>query len=319
MCEIAIEKHKNRGIEVIELLEMLGGNNIYNLTGNDDCAYYVIEYGEIRIGEYIFGNETYKFFTLEEFYKKYPYKVGDRVLIPEYESEGRIDQMIWNGYEVDYMVYRNGCNEWYNVEELKYCNDDFYNAETKTPVGNKVKDNDMENSKSPKNEDDSLLNQLKEYFKNTPSDIIEKDWKEFDKYNEIGPTVKEYLEFVSKFKYPKSYNECCSILGYKASYDLNNIATHDVVYDYKLQRLYVLLICRNAYWKIAGEQMGFDKPWEPDFIDTKEMYYIFYKGYIEKGNQRHPDNHILIFPNPEMRDTFYENFKDLIEQCKEFL
>ena len=52
---------------------------------------------------------------------------------------------------------------------------------------------------------------------------------------------------------------------------------------------------------------------------TKEMYYIFYKGYIEKGNQRHPDNHILIFPTPEMRNAFYENFNDLIEECKELL
>jgi hypothetical protein len=49
------------------------------------------------------------------------------------------------------------------------------------------------------------------------------------------------------------------------------------------------------------------------------MYYIFYKGYIEKGNQRHPNNHILIFPTPEMRDAFYENFKKEIEECKELL
>jgi hypothetical protein len=28
---------------------------------------------------------------------------------------------------------------------------------------------------------------------------------------------------------------------------------------------------------------------------------------------------ILAFPTEEMRDTFYENFKDLIEQCKELL
>ena len=30
-------------------------------------------------------------------------------------------------------------------------------------------------------------------------------------------------------------------------------------------------------------------------------------------------NHILSFPTEEMRDAFYENFKDLIELCKEFL
>ena len=28
---------------------------------------------------------------------------------------------------------------------------------------------------------------------------------------------------------------------------------------------------------------------------------------------------VLSFPTAEMRDVFYENFKDLIEQCKELL
>lgn len=72
MYKIAFKKHKIRGAEIIELLEMLGGKNIYNFTGNDDCAYYVIEHSEIRIGEYIFGNEPYRFFTLEEFEEKFP-------------------------------------------------------------------------------------------------------------------------------------------------------------------------------------------------------------------------------------------------------
>ena len=43
-----------------------------------------------------------------------------------------------------------------------------------------------------------LLQQLKDYFDNTPREIIEKEWHEYDKYNEIGPTVKEYLEYVNK-------------------------------------------------------------------------------------------------------------------------
>ena len=30
-------------------------------------------------------------------------------------------------------------------------------------------------------------------------------------------------------------------------------------------------------------------------------------------------NSILSFPTEEMRDEFYNNFKDLIEQCKELL
>ena len=35
---------------------------------------------------------------------------------------------------------------------------------------------------------------------NTPREIIVKEWHEYDKYNEIEPTVKEYLEYVNKIK-----------------------------------------------------------------------------------------------------------------------
>lgn len=39
----------------------------------------------------------------------------------------------------------------------------------------------------------SLLEQLKEHFENTPRDVLEKEWKELSVYNEIGPTVEEYM------------------------------------------------------------------------------------------------------------------------------
>ncbi len=45
---------------------------------------------------------------------------------------------------------------------------------------------------------DAILKQLKEYFNNTPRDIIEKEWHEYDEYNKIGPTVNEYLSFVNQ-------------------------------------------------------------------------------------------------------------------------
>lgn len=38
-----------------------------------------------------------------------------------------------------------------------------------------------------------------------------------------------------------------------------------------MQDLQTLLICRNAYWKMAGEQMGFGKSWEPNWTTTECM------------------------------------------------
>ena len=40
----------------------------------------------------------------------------------------------------------------------------------------------------------------------------------------------------------------------------------NVYYGYSsFMILQKLIICRDVYWKIYGEQMGLGKPWEPDF------------------------------------------------------
>ena len=52
-----------------------------------------------------------------------------------------------------------------------------------------------------------------------------------------------------KEKYPNTYEECCEVLGRYA----------DMTYGYKkyvLHSLQMLLVCRDAYWQIAGKEMG---------------------------------------------------------------
>lgn len=40
----------------------------------------------------------------------------------------------------------------------------------------------------------TLVDELREYFENTPQDQLDKDWKEInEKYGNVGPTVDEYL------------------------------------------------------------------------------------------------------------------------------
>ena len=126
------------------------------------------------------------------------------------------------------------------------------------------------------------------------------------------------LYFITKKKeYPKTYEECCEIVHSDPKFYVD---TH--LYSGILETLYKLLICRDAYWKIAGEEMGLGKPWEPDWDDDEwpDMYYISWDGkHLEKENGYPCCNMILIFPTEEMRDAFYENFKELIETVKELL
>ncbi len=80
-----------------------------------------------------------------------------------------------------------------------------------------------------------------------------------------------------------------------------------------------LLICRDAYWKIAGEQIGLGKPWEPDSVEIFGIFYNRLEDEIEFQDVYSGANSTLEFPTAEMRDAFYKNFNDLIEQCKKLL
>ena len=139
--------------------------------------------------------------------------------------------------------------------------------------------------------------------------------------NEIEVVLGDY-EFIlkdgktyfvkKKPQYPTSYAECTEVMGWAPA--------HIEGYNGKLIKcLQKLLICRDTYWKIAGEQMGLNKPWEPDWSSDLLKYYIsFYNDEVDKCVIQY-SNKILVFPTEEMRDTFYENFKELIEICKELL
>jgi hypothetical protein len=79
-----------------------------------------------------------------------------------------------------------------------------------------------------------------------------------------------------------------------------------------------LLICKSAYWKIAGEEMGLGNPWEPDWGKSACYTICCNTNRIVFGIDKFR-NAVLAFPTKEMRDAFYENFKELIEQCKVLL
>ena len=131
-----------------------------------------------------------------------------------------------------------------------------------------------------------------------------------DENGNVINAMKIVLEKKKK-EYPKTYKECCEVIedfitigdywGYK----------HDLFVNFQK-----LILCRDAYWKIAGDEMGLGKPWEQ--CDSKVCY-----GIITVAGEIQHDTiakwRILTVPTAEMRDAFYENFKEEIEICKELL
>ena len=169
---------------------------------------------------------------------------------------------------------------------------------------------------------------LDEIHKNERFEITRNEEYEFrDENGNVINATKIVLEKKKK-EYPKTYEECCKVLNI-AVRDLdildNMLDTSEIIYRKNLDRLLnsfrKLLICRDAYWKIAGDEMGLEKPWEPS--RGSKIYFISYILSSDKLIKDYADdiyaNVILSFPTEEMRDAFYENFKSEIEQCKELL
>ena len=118
-----------------------------------------------------------------------------------------------------------------------------------------------------------------------------------------------------KPKYPQNYEECCKVLNYCC----NPSSVKTTHREELIRKFQFLLLARDAYWKIAGEEMGLGKPWTPQDTNTFSIFYDRLTGEIEKQDGYCGANSTLEFPTPEMRDAFYETFKVLIEECKELL
>ena len=152
-----------------------------------------------------------------------------------------------------------------------------------------------------------------EYY-STPKYLVRPSGYQFVDENGNVIEAKKIVLEKKKKEYPKTYEECCQYLGCDDKIPLKIIGEFTK-----------LINARNAYWKMAGEEMGLGKPWEPDYTEESYeqgcpiKYVIYYTGtHITKERKCTP-SYILTFPTEEMRDIFYENFKEEIEICKELL
>ena len=151
------------------------------------------------------------------------------------------------------------------------------------------------------------------FWDNDFADKVELDLNGRELIQENG----KWFVVKKKPKYPTTFEECLNLLYCKSI--LRPIIGHKAELLLNLEKL---LICRDAYWKIAGEQMGLGKSWDSTYGSGEWGYWFGYdinENKIYLQDSRILVNHTLVFPTEEMRDAFYENFKDLIEQCKELL
>ena len=279
---IAIKGNAERGNEIIELLEMMGGNNKAHFTGRDSDRYYFIDDNTKCIcSENIYEmeecyNGVYMLFSYDAFNDDYPWRIGDIVnVIGRNDRIGlKVVKMQWgNAYNT--MMYCLDCGQdgygWWRAEDIEY----------------------------------TKYSELKVNLSDNVNSNIEFDLTKYSYEVKDGKLIIEE----KKPGYPKTYEECCQHLG-----------CDDKISNKKLVLFSQLINARNAYWKIAGEEMGLNKPWEPDWNHINRKFYCIYnsKNNIVK-NVIYSENKILSFPTEDMRDDFFDNFKNLIESCKELL
>jgi hypothetical protein len=276
----AIKGHHERGNEVIEILEMLGGINELDLKGIEANSYYYIDNinnNKIRRGISIYPYE-YIIYTLEEFLEKFPYKVGDKVLYKIYGIYSRIKSMLWN-VEKGQVFYRLDSNKLFvaTADELKLC------------------------------KEETMEDKLEQITFDIPNGY------EFFGINDDNQVVLAKKQP----QYPKTFIEVLNFWhpDRQTEDDYQRYYKKDLI-----EKFQDLLYARDAYWKIAGEEMGLGKPWKPDWTKADERKYCIVntEGNITKWVQK-TTNKILAFPTKEMRDAFYENFNELIVNCKELL
>ena len=310
--KLAIRGHEKRGDEVINILKMLGGTNYNAAFGNNDETYYFIDgEGIIDYDCTLNKDDNYLVFSIEEFLAKYPFKVGDKVVDIDDGDIGIITTMKWNedvcdmGYRV---TFGSGQWDWFTNDTIK-----FYQPENSKDIATTV------NETQPKRDiyaSEFMITHM--LLPETPYNVNnELEYKIIDGYEFDRIENDKIILKVVKHKYPTTYEECCKVLGYddRETYCICHTGTNERLFE----NLYHLKVCRDAYWKIAGEELGLGKPWEPDWNTSVSKYVI---ACTSNGIEKQWETtycKCLAFPTAEMRDVFYENFKDLIEECKELL
>lgn len=123
MGRLALRGHSTRGAEVITILEMYGGANYNNALGNNPNGIYFIEADNI-VSDTIrrVNYEEFSIFTLEDYLKNYPCKVGEFVNVNLYNGEYFADEIvkiIWGSKEEGpFYITKHGYAR--TIEDVEY-------------------------------------------------------------------------------------------------------------------------------------------------------------------------------------------------------
>jgi hypothetical protein len=156
--------------------------------------------------------------------------------------------------------------------------------------------------------DDSDMKEFAAKVLNIKNEIIVPDNCEvWDDQGNVIKTSKIIIREVKK-TYPNTINDCYNLLE-----------DDELASSTSIGKFQELINARNAYWKIAGTEMGLGRSWEPNWTSFEGYPAIYMYRYQITLSVARDEHHCLVFPTEAIRDKFYKNFKKEIAECKEFL
>ena len=286
--KIAIQGHPTRGKEVIQILESLGGKNKWFHYGNNENCFYELHDDCILCATT--QSEYFKYYTLEEFEKEFPFKVGDKVTFKDDNYPYTIKAFdIWSDGDIICEFVENGLH--YSINKIK-------------PY------KEMKEERNIK----LTLDKAKEWYKKG-GELKEIALQAFTE-NELNPLPRSWEEFCKN--YPKTVGEAftdtLSIIFCCDENDTNRDPHKDKNYcpSKKSAEAHLAMIqleqLRNCWW---GD-------WKPEW-NNSEKFIIKWDEYNLTVLTARCIHAFLVFPTRKMAEGFLRCFIDLIEKAGDLI
>ena len=289
--KIAIKGHESRGKEVIQILESLGGVNKCSLTGREEISYYYIDYNYnniIHCHDNKYVNKYCKKYTLEEFEKEFPFKVGDEIRDCSDDEVGIITDLLFIGnmlmYNVDFV---NSGQAFMPTEQLKLYKE---MKERRNII--------------------LTLEKAKEWYKKG-GELKEIALQAFTE-KELNPLPRSWAEFC--INHPVKFGE--TYIGTCSKFISRSVETRDSVYD-----RYVCPSRKSAEAHLAMIQLEQLRDcWRQGWIPkTHEPVYTIKFSVNGLSVYLFNSRAFLSFPTKEMAEEFLKCFRDLIEKAGDLI
>ena len=289
--KIAIKGDTFRGKEVIQILESLGGINECLLDGSALLYYYIDYYDDktIHCHDDIYVNKYCEKYTLEEFEKKFPFKIGDKVFhkaLKDYFEIIKFDP----SYDYPYQI---------KGKEVFNCKSEaleFY-KEMKTRTINLS----LDKAKEWYKKGEELREIALQAFSEKELIVLPRSWEEF---------CREYPVKNGE----ANFNSMSSIIIQKDDATVRaSIRDRNICPSKKSAEAHLAMIqleqLRNC-WR---------QGWEPDWNDDQQTKYCIVHSKEFKIHILYETRRFLSFPTIEMAKEFLECFRDLIEKAGDLI